>query len=183
MPPRNIQKDIVKSNPGRINLIVEVQTGNAMKKVELPLRLMAIGDFAGREMKTPIVAREPININKDNFDGVLKSLDVQAEYSVPDRLRGGENETKVRLKIESLRDFHPEAVARQVPHLVRLVAARNLLQDLRNRVINTSEFRKGLEQIVRDPAALKQLSSELDQVMSGASDSPRRITTDQEPAV
>ena len=59
---------------------------------------------------------------------------------------------KVDLRIDSMRDFHPEQVARQIPQLSRLIAARNLLQDLRNRVISTSEFRKGLEQIVRDPA-------------------------------
>jgi type VI secretion system protein ImpB len=89
---------------------------------------------------------------------------VRSEFMVPDRQHDGE-EMKVGLKIESMADFHPERVARQIPQLARMIGARNLLQDLRNRVISTSEFRKGLEKIVRDPAALDELIGELDRVV------------------
>jgi type VI secretion system protein ImpB len=151
--------------PARINLYLEVLKGNARKKVELPLRMLVMGDFAGREDATPLTEREAISVNNNNFDGVLKSMGIRTEFTVPDRQRGGDEEMKVDLRIDSMRDFHPEQVARQIPQLNRMIAARNLLQDLRNRVISTSEFRKGLEQIVRDPAALDQLIGELDRVV------------------
>jgi type VI secretion system protein ImpB len=150
--------------PARINLFLEVLKGNARKKVELPLRMMVMGDFTGRDDATPLAEREAVSVNNNNFDGVLKSMNVRTEFMVPDRQRDGE-EMKVALKVESMRDFHPEQVARQIPQLARMIGARNLLQDLRNRVISTSEFRKGLEQIVRDPAALDQLIGELDRVV------------------
>jgi type VI secretion system protein ImpB len=150
--------------PARINLFLEVLKGNARKKVELPLRMMVMGDFTGRDDVTPLAEREAISVNNNNFDGVLKSMGVRTEFTVPDRQHEGE-EMKVSLKVESMRDFHPEQVARQIPQLARMIGARNLLQDLRNRVISTSEFRKGLEQIVRDPAALDQLIGELDRVV------------------
>ena len=165
MASKNIQHDIVESNPGRINVMVEVQSDGSKKKVELPLRLLALGDYTGREDATPIVEREAININKDNFDGVLKSLAVRADYAVTHGSGRDAEETSVHLEFDKLSDFHPEAVARQVPAIYRLVAARNLLQDLRNRVINAAEFRKGLEEIVRDTTARKQLAAELDRVM------------------
>jgi type VI secretion system protein ImpB len=151
--------------PARINLFLEVLKGNARKKVELPLRMLVMGDFTGRDDATPLAEREAVNVNNNNFDGVLKSMGVRTEFTVPDRQRGGDEEMKVALRVESMRDFHPEQVARQIPQLARMIAARNLLQDLRNRVISTSEFRKGLEQIVRDPAALDQLIGELDRVV------------------
>jgi type VI secretion system protein ImpB len=150
--------------PARINLFLEVLKGNARKKVELPLRMMVMGDFTGREDATPLAEREAVSVNNNNFDGVLKSMGVRAEFMVPDRQHEGE-EMKVALNVESMRDFHPEQVARQIPQLARMIGARNLLQDLRNRVISTSEFRKGLEKIVRDPAALDQLIGELDRVV------------------
>ena|SRR5215467_5822767 len=165
MSAKNVQRDIIESNPGRINVMVEVQSDDGRKKVELPLRLLALGDYTGREDPTPIIEREPININKDNFDGVLRSLAVQADYVVTHGADGGDD-TSVHLEINKMADFHPEAVARQVPSIVRLVAARHLLQDLRNRVINAAEFRKGLEEIVRDGNARKQLAAELDRVMA-----------------
>ncbi len=172
MAPKGQQQENKDSNPARINLMVEVQTGGALKKTELPLRLLVMGDFTGRESATPVAQREAININKDNFDGVMKSLGVEAKIAVPDRVRGGDAEKEVSLRFASPRDFHPERVAEQVPHLRRLVAARNLLQDLRNRVINMADFRKRLQQVVQDPAALAQLVADLDRVVpaDGAAD-------------
>lgn len=150
--------------PARINLFLEVLKGNARKKVELPLRVMVMGDFTGREDATPLAEREAVSVNNNNFDGVLKSMAVRSEFMVADRQHDGE-EMKVALNVESMADFHPERVARQIPQLARMIGARNLLQDLRNRVISTSEFRKGLEKIVRDPTALDELIGELDRVV------------------
>jgi type VI secretion system protein ImpB len=146
-----------------VNVMVEVQAEDGRKKVELPLRLLTVGDFTGRGDTTPIIERDPINVNKDNFDGVLKSMNVRAEYSVT---HDSDEETDVHLEINKLGDFHPENVARQVPEILQLVAARNLLQDLRNRVINANDFRKGLEEIVRDADARRQLAAELDRLMA-----------------
>lgn len=152
--------------PARINLFLEVQTGGALVKKELPLRMLMLGDYTGREDSTPLEDREIMNVNKDNFNAVLKALDVSAEYTVPDRLKGGDEEMKVNLKFEDMKSFQPEQVARQVPVLTRLVAMRNLLQDLRNRVVSASQFRKELEKIARDKDALVRLSAELDKFVA-----------------
>ncbi len=49
-----------------------------------------------------------------------------------------------------MKSFNPEAVAKQVPELARLLATRNLLQDLRNRFISAADFRKQIESVVND---------------------------------
>jgi type VI secretion system protein ImpB len=163
--PEGAQREKKESNPARINLMLEVAKGDARTKVELPLRLLVMGDFTGAESDTPLAERDTVAVTKDNFDGVMKSLAITTELTVPNRLRPEDEELRVRLAFESLRDFHPEQVARQIPQLNRLVTARTLLQDLRNRVISVGEFRRGLERIVKDPAALAQLSGELDRAM------------------
>ncbi len=154
--------------PARINLFLDVVKGDAQKRIELPLRLLVMGDFTGKESGVPLEDREKINLNKDNFEQVLNSQNVRMEMSVKDTLRGGDEEMKVDLKIDSMADFHPENVARQVPQLEKLLATRNLLQDLRNRIISVSQFRKGLEQIIKDPEALKKLDEELKQIVPDA---------------
>ena len=164
----NSQREKKENNPGRINLMLEVLKGDAKKKVELPLRLLVMGDFTARDDHTPLGQRETININKDNVDGVMKSLGIAAEFTVADKLRGGDEEMKVALKVESMRDFHPEQVARQIPQVSRLVAARNLLQDLRNRVISASDFRKALERVIKDKASLEQFVAELERAVPTA---------------
>ena len=171
MPSQSFQRE---KPPARVNLFLEVQDGGAAKKKELPLRTLVLGDYTGREDTTPLEQRKPINVNKDNFEDVLKSLDVGAEFDVKDRLKGGAEEIHVNLKFDAMKAFKPEEVAKQVPSVARLVAMRNLLQDLRNRVVSASDFRKQLDAIVKDPEALKELQADLDRLMppegEGASD-------------
>ncbi len=152
--------------PARINLFLEVLTDGAKKKMELPLRLLVMGDFLGRETGEDVADREITNINKDNFQDVLRSSELNAEYTVADKLRGGDNEMKVNLNFDSMKAFNPDQVARQIPELSKLLAARNLLQDLRNRLISMGDFRRQLETIVKDEALREKLLSELDQVVS-----------------
>jgi type VI secretion system protein ImpB len=152
--------------PARINLFLEVLKGDAKKKVELPLRMMMVGDYTGRKEEAPLEDRELVNINKDNFDSVLKAMSLRSEFTVADRLKDDDSEMKVNLRFDDMKSFHPEQVARQVPEINKMLAMRNLLQDLRNRVVNVGQFRKQLEAIVRDPAALERLAGELDRFVA-----------------
>lgn len=158
--------------PARVNLFLEVAKGDAQEKIELPMRLMVMGDYKGRPDDTPLADRELINLNKDNFESVLKSMDAKLEYVVSDKLKGGDEEMKVELDIDSMKSFDPEEVAKQVPQLNRMLAMRNLLQDLRNRVVSANDFRKQLEGIVTDEAALEKLAAELDQFVQKDDDAP-----------
>jgi type VI secretion system protein ImpB len=151
--------------PARVNLFLEVQDGGAAKKKELPLRTLVLGDYTVKEDATPLEQRKPINVDKDNFEQVLKSMNVGTEFDVDDKLRGGEEQIHVDLKFEAMKSFRPEEVAKQVPAVSRLLAMRNLLQDLRNRVVSTAEFRKELEKIVKDPEALAQLTADIDRLV------------------
>ncbi len=150
--------------PARINLFLEVQKGDAKKKVELPLRLLVTGDFTGKESDVPVEDREIINLNKDNFEKVMKSQELGLEYTVDNKLTG-EGEMSVELNIEDMKDFSPEEIAKQVPGLSRLLAARNLLQDLRNRLISVRDFRQQLESVITDEAAREDLLAELEKVV------------------
>ncbi len=161
--------------PARINLFLEVDTGDAQEKLELPMRLLVMGDYMGRDDSTPVAEREILNLNKDNFETVLSSMDIKLDYTVPDTLKGGDEEMMVSLDVDSMKSFSPEEVVRQVPQLNRMMAMRNLLQDLRNRIVSLPDFRRQLEKIVKDDAALEQLRAELDQIVkqeeeSGAPD-------------
>ncbi len=150
--------------PSRVNLFLEVATGDAQEKVELPLRMLVMSDLTGGGEDAPLEDREIININKNNFQDVMRSFDLGLEYTVPNKLTG-EGNIKVDLDFEDLDSFRPEAVAQQVPELSRLLAARNLLQDLRNRMISMGEFRKKLEQVIADDAMREELLGELQQAV------------------
>lgn len=150
--------------PSRVDLTLDVATGDASEEVELPLRLLVMSDLTGEREEMPVDDREIISIDNSNFEEVMESYDLSLEYTVPNRLTG-EGEVEVELDFDTLDSFKPEAVAQQVPELSRLLAARNLLKDLRNRLISMGEFREELERIISDEDSKSQLLDELQDIV------------------
>ncbi|MBD3239044.1 MAG: type VI secretion system contractile sheath small subunit [Chitinivibrionales bacterium] len=144
----------------RINLKLDVGKGGARKKTELPMKMLVVGDFSFTEHDDRVVDREKIAINKDNFGQVMESMGLRLDYRVDNKL-SGEGDLDVGLDVKGLDSFRPENVAKNVPALGKLLAARNLLKDLKSNLLDNREFRKRLEQIINDPDAVKSLQEEL----------------------
>jgi type VI secretion system protein ImpB len=144
----------------RINLKLDVGKGDAKKKTELPLKMLVLGDFSMKNKGERVVEREKISINKNNFEQVMESLDLNVKYNVENKL-SGEGDIGVNLDIKNLDSFKPENVAKNVPELSRLLAARNLLKDLKSNLLDNREFRLRLEEILKNPDAAKSLQEEL----------------------
>ena len=60
-----------------------------------------------------------------------------------------------------MKDFEPEAIAKQIPQLRAMLAMRNLLRDLKSNLLDNAEFRRSLETILKDPALSAELRQEL----------------------
>src|SRR5262249_15918436 len=110
----------------RVNIVYKPATGDAQEEVELPLKLLLLAAYTGRPDDRPLEDRKPINLDKDNFDDVLKSHNLELSLGVADRL-SGEGEIAVKLTFKKLSDFGPEAVVNQVPELKKLLEMRNAL--------------------------------------------------------
>src|ERR1700722_7984087 len=72
----------------RVNITYKPATGDRQAEVELPLKMLFIGDYTGRTDERPLEDRKPINIDKDNFNQVLAEQNVGLSISVPNRLTG-----------------------------------------------------------------------------------------------
>ncbi len=110
----SFQEEIPKA---RINLKLNLHTGGAQKKVELPLKLLATGDFSHGQEHRPLSERKKIDINKNNFDSVLSEFSPALNLAVENTLAGDGREENVRLTFRQMKDFEPEQVARQIPQL------------------------------------------------------------------
>ncbi|EGT4511047.1 type VI secretion system contractile sheath small subunit [Cronobacter sakazakii] len=154
----SFQEEIPKA---RINLKLNLHTGGAQKKVELPLKLLVTGDFShGREHR-PLSERKKIDINKNNFDSVLSEFSPALNLAVENTLAGDGREENVRLTFRQMKGFEPEQVARQIPQLKAMLAMRNLLRDLKSNLLDNATFRRELETILKDPALSDGLRAEL----------------------
>lgn len=151
--------------PSRVNIRYVKYTGGAQEQVELPLKLLLVGDFTGKMDNTPLEERKKLSITKDNFESVMREQKLRVSMVVPNRLSGEDgDEVKVDLDVESLNSFNPDEVVRKVPELAKMLEIRDLLVDLKARVITNRKFRLALEKIVRDKAQVEQIMQELDRV-------------------
>jgi type VI secretion system protein ImpB len=146
----------------RVNIVYRPALGDAKEEVELPLKLLVMGDFTGRPDDRPLEKREPVNIDKDNFNEVLKAQGLGLNLTVPNKLSPRpDEEMGVKLQIDSIKDFEPERIVGQVPELKRLLELREALRSLRGPLSNVPEFRKKVQELVKDETARKQLLKEM----------------------
>jgi type VI secretion system protein ImpB len=146
----------------RVNIVYRPATGDAKEEVELPLKLLVVGDFTGRQDDRMVEDRDPINIDKDNFNEVMKGQNLNLDVNVADKISGDpDKELSLSLKFESIKDFSPESVAKNTPELNKLLELREALQALKGPMSNRPEFRKKIQEIVKDEAAREKLLKEL----------------------
>ena len=146
----------------RVNIVYKPATGGMQEEKELPLKLLVMGDFTGQADGRALEDRKPVNVDKDNFNDVMRSMNLNASFQVPDTLSGKDGaEMAVNLKFQNLKDMEPEAVARQIPELQKLLELREALTALKGPLGNVPEFRKKIEALVKDPAAREKLLKEL----------------------
>lgn len=146
----------------RVNIVYRPATGDAKEEVELPLRILVMGDFTQSPDDRMLEEREPVNIDKDNFNEVLKEQKIGLNLTVPNKISGEpDDELSVNLNFESIKDFEPEAIARKTPELSKLMELREALTALKGPLSNVPAFRKKLQELVKDEAAREQLLKEL----------------------
>ena len=147
----------------RINVTFKPATGNAVEEIELPLKVMVMGDFLNRHDNRSILDRKPVNINKNNFNEVMDKQDLSLQIAVPNRLRDGAEDTdiSVDLKFSSMRDFEPENIAQQVPEMAKLLKVREALVTIKGPLGNISTFREAIEKALTDEKQRAQVMREL----------------------
>ncbi|KZL05029.1 hypothetical protein PsAD2_04580 [Pseudovibrio axinellae] len=151
----------------RINIRYVPATGDQQEEVELPLRLVMLGDYLGKEDDTPLEDRELLSVDKNTFASVMSEAGLERDLTVQNTLVDDEDaQLAVKLNFGGLKDFEPDSIVKQVPELKKLIDLREALVALKGPLGNIPAFRTRLEQLLQDDAQREKLLSELDAVVS-----------------
>ena len=143
-----------KARESRVNIAISDRLRGGAEP-ELPFRLLVMGDYTMKDDKRPIEQREPLDINKSNFDSLMQSFNLSLDLSVSDRVSGA-GEMPVSLKFGTLKDFRPESIARQVPQLKNLLELRDAMKALRPKM-GDKAAQKELLAAIKDPEVRDQI--------------------------
>jgi type VI secretion system protein ImpB len=138
--------------PPRVHISYEVELNGAMQMKELPFVVGVLADLSGNP-SDPLpkpMDRKVTEIDRDNFDDILKSMKPRLAYKVENKLADDGSELSVELNFEKMADFSPENVARQVKPLNDLIEVRTKLKALLSKTEGNDRLEELLEAIMEN---------------------------------
>ncbi|WP_254509833.1 type VI secretion system contractile sheath small subunit [Anatilimnocola floriformis] len=149
----SIQKKLERVRPPRVQIKYEVEIGNALELKELPFVVGVMGDYSGKpDQPLPkLKDRKFVEIDRDNFNEVMKSMTPRLAYRVEDKISGkADSKLNVELRFNNLSDFSPENVVQQVEPLRKLLEARQQLEELKTKMDGNDKLTGLLEQVLNN---------------------------------
>ncbi len=138
--------------PPRVHISYDVELNGAQQLKELPFVVGVLADLSGNP-SDPLpkpMDRKFTEIDRDNFDDILKSMKPRLAYKVDNKLADDGSELSVELNFEKMADFSPEAVASQIGPLNDLVEVRTKLKALLSKTEGNDRLEELLEAIMEN---------------------------------
>jgi type VI secretion system protein ImpB len=155
------QKFIARNRAPRVQIEYDTELYGSDKKVSLPFVMGVMSDLSGKpaEPLEAVQDRKFLEIDVDNFEDRLKAMKPRVAFSVPNTLTG-EGNLSVDITFESMEDFSPDAVARKVEALNKLLTAREQLSSLLTYMDGKTGAEELIAKVLKDPALLETLSAQ-----------------------
>jgi type VI secretion system protein ImpB len=142
-------------------LTYEVERGDAIEIKELPFVVGVVADLAGQsEVEQPKLRdRKFVNIDRDNFDDVMKGIEPRAAFQVENRLSGagGRFARGPALSLDGRLQIRTQW-SQQIEPLRRLLDARSKLADLRNKLAGNDKLEDLLSEVLSNTQQLQALA-------------------------
>ncbi|KAF0811573.1 hypothetical protein IGB42_03959 [Andreprevotia sp. IGB-42] len=154
------QKFVARNRAPRVQIEYDVEIYGSESKVQLPFVMGVLADIAGKQVDPlpDLADRKFLEVDIDNFDERMKSLQPRVAFQVPNSL-SGEGMLQVDMRFERLDDFSPAQVARNIDSLGNLLAARTELANLLSYMDGKTGAEELIAEILKTPDVLKTLAA------------------------
>ncbi len=152
---------IKRNRPPRVMISYE-DPYDSEKMVELPFVMGVMSELSGNASKVekPAMAdRGFSDVTGSTLDDFMKSVAPAAAFTVENTLdpeTGGK--IGINLEFNSMADFGPAAIARQVPALAKLLEAREQLANLARYMNGKSKAQDHIRALLNDPDLMAALA-------------------------
>jgi type VI secretion system protein ImpB len=160
MPQERGQSFIARNRAPRVQIEYDVEVYGAEKKVQLPFVMGVLADLAGKPNEPPpaVADRKLLDIDVDNFNDRMKAMKPRVAFTVPNTLTG-EGNMAVDITFENMDDFTPDAIARRVEPLRKLLDARQQLAHLLTYMDGKDSAEELINKLLGDKALQEALAS------------------------
>jgi len=145
----------------RINVTYKPATGGASEEVEIPYKVLVLGEFNPDEEFTTVEDKKRINVTKSNFNDVLDKQNITLDIAVDNKLTDEEENLDVKINFSSMKDFTPVNIVEQVDELKKLKELRESLMSLKGPLGNIPAFRKAIASAIENPEEAAKILAEL----------------------
>jgi type VI secretion system protein ImpB len=162
MARESTQHRLDRVRPPRVHITYDVEIGDAIEMKELPFVMGVLADLSGKpdEPLPRLRDRKFIDIDRDNFNDVMKGMKPRLAFRVDNKLTDDDTKLGVELRFQSLDDFSPERVAQQVEPLRKLMEVRQQLKGLLAKTDGNDRLAERLQEIINNTEKLQQLGQE-----------------------
>lgn len=157
-----VNDEIPKS---RLTLTYRTDVKGEKEDVQLPLRLLVLGDLSNgtsKDAQLDLDQRQVRTLDGTNLNSVMEDMDTSISFSVANCIDPDKSEElAVNLPVTSMKSFEPAQVAQGVPKIRSLLLLKKLLLEVQGNLDNRKDFRKLLRAMASDDEAVKALVSQL----------------------
>lgn len=136
--------------------------------VELPFVMGVMSDLSGnnpRAEKPDMPDRDFEDVTKDTIDGMMKTkIKPGMTFMVENKIdESSSQKLGVNLQFDSMKDFEPAQIARQVPAMRKLLEAREHLANLQRYMSARPKAQEQIKQLLNDPELLAVMAAQVEQ--------------------
>jgi type VI secretion system protein ImpB len=158
----SLQHKLDRVRPPRVHITYDVEIGDAIELKELAFVVGVLADLSGKpdEPLPRLRDRKFVDIDRDNFDAVLRGMKPRLAFRVDNKLTKDDTNLAIELRFNSIEDFEPERVVEQVEPLKKLLEIRKQLSGLLAKLDGNDRLGARLQEIITTTELLQRVGKE-----------------------
>ena len=159
----NTQHKIDRVRPPRVQITYDVIVGENTELKELPFVVGIMADLSGmpNQPLPKMKDRKFVEIDENNFNDIMTFIQPRLSLEVDNRLLNDDSDLKADLVFESIDDFTPLNIVKQLPALAQLYEARVHLKDLLSKLDGNDVLEILLQEVIQSAEKREALQFEL----------------------